>query len=183
MTPRKLNIYRNKTTFRYWLKETARAVLCQYLHWYQYWQCGGNADARKDALKLKVIWKEDLLPIVVTRAGLNRKTWDSLFSARSPVSEMFKSSMHYCVLNEASDIARNQEVVFPQVGSTRDDRSKWPVIKESSGASAEAKGSQQSLGLKDVTKPEGIAVLPRQRWSEWISKDTTKFPEVVTMFL
>lgn len=97
--------------------------------------------------------------------------------------QMLKSSMHYCVSNEASDIARSQEVVFPQVGSTRDDRSKWPVIKESHGASAEAKGSQQRLGLKDVTKPEGIAGLARQRWREWISKDTTKFPEVVTMFL
>lgn len=104
-------------------------------------------------------------------------------STHSDSSEMLKSSMHYCVLNEASDIASSQEVVFPQVGSTRDDRSKWPVIKESWGASVEAKGSQQRLGLKDVTKPEGIAVLARQRWSEWISKDTTKFPEIVTMFL
>ena len=81
---------------------------------------------------MKVIWKEDVLPTVVTRAGLNRqkdlrqplsRSFTGL-STLSDSSEMLKSSMHYCVLNEASDIARSQEVVFPQVGSTRDDRSK-----------------------------------------------------------
>lgn len=63
----------------------------------------------------------------MTRAGLNRKNGDSLFPALSALSDSFErheSSTHYCVFNGASEIAKSQEVVFPQVGSTRDDRSK-----------------------------------------------------------